>query len=347
MSRTLLAPVSLDSAIALMAHSGRRLPHLERLLASAKITPNDSSLERWVCAQLGAAVTGEPPIAALRLAAEPAPAPDPRSGWWLCADPVMTTLGIDSVRIDGVAAQFTPAEAARVIGDLNATLGPDGLEFFAPHPARWYVRADRTQRVETTALRRAIGRSMLQALPQGADGPAWRTRLNATQMLLHDHRANAAAGIEGRAPAASLWWWGGGNWPAFGPAGVDAVRGGPAWVGAGCAANGIAFTAAAGDPAAPDSGVSRTLHILADEWETAASPEDLFAAWDEQWFAPLAAALGAGTNPGATLVFAWGDGFVECAVAPAAAEASWRRWLGIGRKPVAAPPLGATLETLR
>jgi hypothetical protein len=290
-------------------------------------------------------VDDEPPVGVLRLAAETAPAPDPREGYWLCADPVVTTLGIDMVRIDGAANGLTTTAAEALLRDLNAVFAGDGMELFAPHPSRWYIRAARAQQLATTALWRAIGASMLQALPQGIDGPAWRTRLNETQMLLHSHPANVPGEDGEQRPAGSLWWWGGGTWPEFGPAVVDVVQGGPPWIRSACAANSIRFERTP-DKTAPfvRKGSPRTLIVLEDDWETAAATPDLLSEWDARWFAPLVNALDAGTVPGATLLFPWRDGLLQCELRRAPRAPVWRRWLGIGR-PAELPPLAATLET--
>src|SRR4051812_31197283 len=101
---TLLAPVLLDVAATGTAQQAMRLPHLESLLASAELSLLPSTPEQWLCAQLGVPIGDDPPIAALRLASEPAPAPDAHDGYWLCADPVITSLGMDSVRIERSAA---------------------------------------------------------------------------------------------------------------------------------------------------------------------------------------------------------------------------------------------------
>ncbi|MEO8136803.1 MAG: hypothetical protein ABI831_22865 [Betaproteobacteria bacterium] len=344
MSLTLLAPVALDLSIVEMTRHGTQAPHLERLLATAQMSRLEATPERWLCAQLGIAVGAEPPVAALRLAAEAAPAPDPREGYWLCADPVVTTLGIDMVRIDGMATDLTSIVAEAMIRDLNAVLAAEGVELFAPHPSRWYVRAAGVQQLTTTALWRAIGGSMLSALPRGADGPAWRTRLNEAQMLLHSHPANAVDESGGQRPAGSVWWWGGGAWPEFGPPIVDMVHGGPAWLRSACIANDIPFDRPPAETARhfrTDS--PRTLFVLEDDWETAAATPDVLTRWDTRWFAPLSAALDSGAVAGATLLFPWDDGLLQCELRRMPQAPAWRRWLGIDR-PAAVPPLVATLE---
>lgn len=339
MPSTLLAPVLLDMAAAELARHQMRLPHLESLLASAQLSVLPETPEQWVCAQLGVVTGDDPPVAALRLAGETGPAPDPHEGYWLCADPVITTLGMDTVRIEGVASALPMPVVQSVMRELNAVYGADGLDFFAPHPARWYVRVRSPQRLTTTALWRAVGESMLRVLPRGPDGAAWRTRLNETQMLLHGNPANAIDAHSDRPPAGSLWWWGGGCWPALKAPNVDQVHGGPSWIQAACAAAGVRFSPLAGRSALPE-GSSRSLIVPGGEWDAPAAGVDRLLDWDQHWFAELAAAAG-GLLAGAALLFPWRDGLLHCVAGRSSTPAWWRRWTS--RKSEDTPALAVTL----
>jgi hypothetical protein len=195
----------------------------------------------------------------------------------------------------------------------------------------------------TTPLWRAIGGSMLVQLPTGADAPAWRARLNEAQMLLHAHPVNAAREENGLPAVASVWWWGGGSWPDFGPAEIDAVVGGPPWVGAACDASRIGFQPLGASPASIfQTSTHRTLLIIDDEWEQSATTPDPLARWDAAWFGPLRVALDAGQLDQATLLFPWGDGMLRVELAQAR-RSRWQRWFGV-RSPAAAPPLAETLK---
>ncbi|MBP8294657.1 MAG: hypothetical protein KAX84_01030 [Burkholderiales bacterium] len=343
MPLTVLAPALLSAVVPELSRRNVRLPNLEALLGAGTIAAGSASAEEWLGAQLGLEGGAEPPIAALRLASEADTGTDARGAYWLCADPVATTMGVDSVRIDGAVTDLTLSESAALTAALTAFFAQDGLRFAAATAARWYVRCHDPQRLAATPLWRAIGGSMLPQLPEGPDAPAWRSRLNEAQMLLHAHPVNAARADAGRAPVTSVWWWGGGCWPEFGPAAIDTVRGGPHWVRAACAAAGIDFQPLRAGPA-PElaAGARRALLILDDEWEQSALTPDALTQWDETWFGPLRAALAGGSLDRAALVFPWGAGTLRVEL-ESARPSRWRSWLGAGR-PLPAPPLAESLQ---
>jgi hypothetical protein len=344
MPLTMLPPALLSAAVPELARQMVRLPNLEALLATGKISDADDSAELWLCAQLG--LRGEePPIAALRLASETATKTETGGSYWLCADPIATTMGMNSVRIDRAVTDLTQAQSEALTETLSEFFAQDGLRFVAASAARWYVQCNAPQRIATTPLWRAIGGSMLDQLPTGADAPAWRARLNEAQMVLHAHPVNAARAENGLRSVASVWWWGSGSWPAFGPAEIDAVVGGPRWVEAACDASRIDFQplrARADWMPTFQTSARRTLLILDDKWEQSATTLEPLVRWDDEWFGPLRAALDAGQLDQMTLVFPWGDGTLRVELEQTR-RPRWQRWFGSGRT-AAAPPLAETLK---
>lgn len=343
MPLTMLAPALLDAVVPELARRQVRLPNLEALLAAGRISNADASAEQFLAAELGLPAREQPPVAALRLAAETEVGAEARTGYWLCADPIATMMGLDAVRIERAVTDLTLAQAGALTASLSEFFAQDGLRFAAANAARWYVRCESPQQLASTPLWRAIGGSMLPQFPTGADASAWRARLNEAQMLLHAHPVNAAREEAGLPAVASVWWWGGGSWMEFGPPVVDAVTGGPSWVGAACAAAGIDFEPLPAGPApAWPSGARHTLLILDDAWEEAAMSPDPLIQWDETWFGPLRTALDAGRLEQAALILPWGDGTLRVELEPLR-RARWRRWLHLGR-PAAAPALAETLN---
>src|SRR6187401_2621376 len=93
----------------------------------------------------------------------------------------------------------------------------------------------------------------------------------------------------------SLWWWGGGRWPAFAPPQIRRIIGGPRWVRAACTANGVTFGECSANPVAwiPE-GAEDVLCILRDDWASEIPAGQSLVDWDERWFQPLSAALADG-----------------------------------------------------
>jgi len=90
------------------------------------------------------------------------------------------------------------------------TFAGQGMEFFAPHPQRWYVRLDRLSLMRTTPLSQVIGGDVRKALPLGEDAAHWHQVFNEIQMLLHTHPLNEAREARGEPAINSVWFWGGG-----------------------------------------------------------------------------------------------------------------------------------------
>jgi hypothetical protein len=133
-------------------------------------------------------VVGEPPVGALRLAAETAPAPDPREGYWLCARHGRHHARHRHGSYRCPASGLTTAAADAVVRILNAIFAADAMELFAPHPSRWYIRTGApTAADDNRALAGNRPFDAASVAPRQRTA-AWRTRLNETQMLLHSHR---------------------------------------------------------------------------------------------------------------------------------------------------------------
>ena len=348
MSLTLLAPALLSAAVPDLVRRNVRLPALEALCAAGAVSLVDQTPERWLCAQLGVKIDAEPPLAALRLAAEAPSRSRAAVGYWLCADPVATTLGMDSVRIDRRIGDLTAAQAAALSASLSGFFGRDGLQFTAIESSRWYVHCQATQRLATTPLWRALGTSMLAQMPAGEDAPAWRARLNEAQMLLHQHPVNVEREAAGLPAVASIWWWGGGAAPDLEPTQFDIVTGGPRWVRGACELNHIAWLDASGSRVPfLTANPQRALHIIDGEWEDAAADPGALVRWDGAWFAPLRSALVSGQADAATLLFPWNDGMLRIGLGPARNShwPGWRRWFGFSATPApAAAPLAESLQ---
>ncbi|MDD5385037.1 MAG: hypothetical protein PHG89_09180 [Gallionella sp.] len=130
-------------------------------------------------------------------------------GCWLRADPVHLRLQRDQlVLLPDV--EVGAGEAAQLCVALNEYFVGQGMEFFTPHPQRWYVRVDRLPDIETVSLMQAAGCNVRGLLPKGAEAASWHRIFNEIQMLLFAHPVNEAREARGELPVNSLWLWGGG-----------------------------------------------------------------------------------------------------------------------------------------
>lgn len=189
---------------------GLRLPALEKMLArGALAAPAHAGvaglpLENHLCALFGMPCRPDAPIAPVSAAFDGL-----GEGCWLRADPVHLRLQRDQM-ILLPEVDVGEDDAGTLCAALNAHFAGQGMEFFAPHPQRWYVRIGGLPDIETVPLSLAAGRNVRGLLPGGAEAAHWHQVWNEIQMLLFAHPVNEAREARGELPVNSLWLWGGG-----------------------------------------------------------------------------------------------------------------------------------------
>jgi hypothetical protein len=188
------------------------LPSAALLLARARRRSFPPiGLETWLCQAFEVERLHDWPVAALTLAMDGG---DPADGYWMRADPVHLLAHRDRLTLlDPGVVKPRAEDAEELVPLLNRHFSADGLEFQAPHPARWYVRAPGAPRLATRELSQAAGRDVAGALPTGEDSLRWRRVLTEIQMLFHEHAVNQRREQRGELPINSVWLWGGGRRP--------------------------------------------------------------------------------------------------------------------------------------
>ena len=195
-----------------MAAVAPRLPSLESLLTfSRRREISVGGAEAWLCHAFGVVRQNDWPAAPFAVLGEGLA---PGSEYWLHADPVHFHLLRDRFTVaDCVPFDLAMEETLSLIAALNQHFADDGLQFFAPHANRWYLRLDAPSALKTQPLAEVIGKDVNRFLPQGADAMKWHGWLNEAQMLLHDHPVNLEREHRGELPVNSIWPWGGGVLP--------------------------------------------------------------------------------------------------------------------------------------
>ena len=202
-----------------------RLPALEKMLARGASTGSartdvigqapstgsgrtggvGASMENHLCELFDVSCETGAPIAPVSAAFDGL-----SEGCWLRADPVHLRLQRDQL-ILLPEVEVKAGEAAQLCAALNEYFAGQGMEFFAPHPQRWYVRLDQLPDIEAVPLSQAAGRNVHGLLPKGKEAPRWHQVFNEIQMLLFAHPVNEAREARGELPVNSLWLWGGGG----------------------------------------------------------------------------------------------------------------------------------------
>ena len=197
----------LPQDIAVEVCAGLRLPALEKLLArgastvSARTGAPGLPLENLLCELFAVPCAVDAPIAPISAAFDGLPA-----GCWMRADPVNLRLQREKLLLSGV--QVSREESVELCASLNRYFAGQGMEFFAPHPQRWYLRLAKLPRIKTTPLSAVLGGNVRGALPTGEDAARWHSLFNEMQMLLFAHPANQAREERGEATINSVWLWG-------------------------------------------------------------------------------------------------------------------------------------------
>lgn len=247
---------------------------------------------------------------------------EPAAGHWFIVHPVHIQLARNHlVLADTRRLQLAEADA-RILFDLAK---PFFDELLWGDANTWFMRADSWQGLDTASPDAAMGSNLADWMPAGPSALGFKKLQNEIQMLWHEHPVNEARQQRGLAPVNSFWMWGGGA--AGSPAARDtqlrlAVASGgsaqaPAWLRA------LSTPDAKATPGEP--GVILLPQLIA----TGAGND--WGAWlgamqqlEQEWFAPLLAALKDGSTSELTLVLTDRDGWKEVRTSKAALRKFWR-----------------------
>ncbi|MDD2915963.1 MAG: hypothetical protein PHP70_11660 [Gallionella sp.] len=193
------------------------LPALEKMLARGASTGHvpssgsgrtggvGASLENHLCELFGVACKLDAPIAPISAAFDGLI--HASDGCWLRADPVHLSLQRDQMLLLP-DMRISADEAAQMCASLNRHFAGQGVEFYAPHPQRWYLRLDTLPDIATVPLSQAVGHDVHGLLPTGSEALRWHQLGNEIQMLLFAHPVNEAREARGELPVNSVWLWG-------------------------------------------------------------------------------------------------------------------------------------------
>lgn len=286
-----------------LAFEGLRLDALARLYARGTCREGPRDEAETALAHAFGVSGSDVPFAPLALLGETG---ERRSGYWLRADPVHISAGIDRMVMGGTSAlAISAAEAEALCAEIAAEMAEEGLQPQALSPGRWYMAWPVPPRVRFFPLPAVIGADLYPHMPVGEDARTWRRLLNHVQMVLHASPVNAARRAAGRLEINGLWFWGGGELPepiAMGHTARMSVWSDDPYVrglalNAGARAEALPGDAVAWLRAAPDAG-QHLLHldVLREPLQLAAIEtwRERMTEIHERWIEPLAGALSSG-----------------------------------------------------
>jgi 2,3-bisphosphoglycerate-independent phosphoglycerate mutase len=131
----------------------------------------------------------------------------------------LVTIGksdADEIMEDFTAGHITSEEAAEIIGDLNRTLGDDGIEFFPGVSYRnLMVWRSGKEKMETTPPHDITDQTIASHMPSGDGAERLNDLMRRSRELLAQHPVNKKRAEKGVRRATSIWLWGQGRAPAL------------------------------------------------------------------------------------------------------------------------------------
>jgi len=239
----------------------------------------------------------EAPYGPLRLLGE-GEAQQASNGHWLCADPVHLRFHHERIILaDAGAFDLEIDEAQAIATSLNTEFADIG-QFHVATSRRWYLKLNSTVDHHAEPISKIAGRRIDGELTD-KNGPLTRW-LNEVQMYLHGHPVNERRQATGKPAVNSLWLWGGGAMPGLEKPVYSTIRS------SNPLATGLALASGTGVQPCPgnlaellaqsnktgnelvvlDSLLPPVLYEDGPGWRAAS------LALENDWFAPLRAALG-------------------------------------------------------
>ena len=150
---------------------------------------------------------------------------DAATGAWLCADPVWVRSEATGARLMAwPLGDVSADEADALAATLRPLFGEAGVPLSIDTPSAWCLHLlHGAPRAEFRTPGDALGVDLVECLPEGNDGRAWRRLFNEAQIALHAHPVNAARIAAGKRPVNALWFWGAGALPAAAETGLQTV----------------------------------------------------------------------------------------------------------------------------
>jgi hypothetical protein len=296
-----------------------RLAAAETLIARGRRARKPpTAAESWLFARFGALPQRSWPVAPYTLLADGG---FPGEHFWIRADPVHLSVGLNSLGFDGAALGLSRAEADALAGSLNRHFG-EALAFQPLRPERWYVRLPAAPDVDTTTPSDARGTAIGDKLPSGAGATRLRALMNEAQMVLHEHPVNAEREARGAPSVNSVWFWGAGTLEPLSARPYSLVLSGDPL------ARGLARAAGIPERPLPGDGAAM-LDALPAEGVVLAVLDGPASDFDGAWFAPLLAALQDGRIGVLSLSLSGRDSLLEVETVRSDLRYFWR-----ARKPL-------------
>lgn len=308
-----------------------RTPALAALLSRTNhqcLLPFDNATrllphEAWLAHRLG--LSRAPDSAPFATATMRGYGQAPAEGHWLLVHPVHVQIARNHLLMgDQRQLPLDEADGRALFEAAKPYFDEIGKPLSYGDAATWFVRADDWSALRAASPDAATGQNLNAWMPEGDAARATRKLQNEVQMLWHEHPVNQARQARGLAPVNSFWLWGGADAAAGAadppPLFTDAC---PPWL------------AALAEPRRRQAALPAVLQeeralVVLGQLTGAGLAAD-WSEWllhmqrlEQEWFAPLLAALKSGALGQLDLVLSHRDAYAEFGSSKNAQRKFWR-----------------------
>ncbi|HEV7817322.1 MAG TPA: hypothetical protein VGP06_19750 [Janthinobacterium sp.] len=259
----------------------------------------------------------------------------PSEGHWFLVHPVHVQISRNHLLMGDARLLGIDEADSRALFDAARPYFDDiGKPLLYGDARTWFVRADDWAGLRTASPDAAAGQNLTAWMPEGDGAPASRKLQNDIQMLWHAHPVNQAREARGQPVVNAFWLWGGAAAPTR-PDQAAAplfIADSPAWL---AALAGPARRSSGADPATNAAAILGGPDAAALVLLGALVQDGLGGDWsswlmrlqrlEQEWFAPLLAALKEGRLGRLTLVLNHRDAWAEFSSTKNAQRKFWRK----------------------
>lgn len=251
---------------------------------------------------------------------------DPADGHWFIVQPAHIEIARSHLLLNDVRQlRLTDGHSRALFETARPYFEESGYTLAYADASTWYLRADDWRGLQTASPDAAAGLDISFFMPEGPAAPRFRKLQNEIQMLWHEHPANLERAAQGQAAVNAFWPWApNGNQATSTP--MVIASGAQAWLNAlAVGTGGGAFDAGKALTGSSDRIVycdQLSAPAIAGDWSTWIHAMN---ALENEWFAPVLAALKTGAIERVTVVLSSRDALLQTTTNRLAQRKFWRR----------------------